>query len=243
MTSLKNKICLITGASTGIGAAIAQVFSKDGATVVLAARSADKLQALADLIQAQGGSAIPVETDVSNETSVISLFEKIKSEHSSFDILINNAGISAGGPVEDLEFETWRSVLRVNLDGAFLCSREAFKIMKNQGSGRIINIGSVSAKMPRVHSAPYTTSKFALEGLTRSLALDGRQYGISVGVLQPGNTLTPLWDNRLNVANKEGTMDVNDLAEITLSMARLPDGVSVLENTILPISMPFLGRG
>ena len=97
--------------------------------------------------------------------------------------------------------------------------------------------------MPRVHSAPYTTSKFALEGLTRSLALDGRQYGISVGVLQPGNTLTPLWDNRLNVANKEGTMDVNDLAEITLSMARLPDGVSVLENTILPISMPFLGRG
>ncbi|MBH53260.1 MAG: short-chain dehydrogenase [Opitutaceae bacterium] len=243
MISLKEKVCLITGASTGIGAAIAQTFSKDGATVVLAARSAEKLNAFAESIQKQGGSAIPVETDVCSEASVIALFDRIKSECSSLDILINNAGISAGGPVEDLEFETWRSVMQVNLDGAFLCSREAFKIMKSQGSGRIINIGSVSAIMPRVHSAPYTTSKFALEGLTRSLALDGRQFGISVGVLQPGNTLTPLWDDRLEVANKEGTMDANDLAEIALSMARLPDGISVLESTILPISMPFLGRG
>jgi NAD(P)-dependent dehydrogenase (short-subunit alcohol dehydrogenase family) len=159
------------------------------------------------------------------------------------DILVNNAGIGIGGPTEDLSFETWRKVMRVNLDGAFLCAREAFKIMKTQGRGRIINIGSVSAKMPRVNSAPYTTSKFALEGLTRSLALDGRAYGISVGVLQPGNTMTGIWEGRMAAVNQEGVMMPEDLAKVALSMVALPDGVSVLESTILPISMPFLGRG
>ncbi|MCZ6671800.1 MAG: SDR family NAD(P)-dependent oxidoreductase [Verrucomicrobia bacterium] len=243
MSYLENQVSVITGASSGIGAAIAKAFAREGAKVVLAARSADKLESVAAEITASGGIALSVQTDVSNEASVIALFKKVASEFSKVDLLVNNAGIGIGGPTEELDFATWRKVMSVNLDGAFLCSREAFKLMKDQGRGRIINIGSVSAKMPRVNSAPYTTSKFALEGLTRSLALDGRRYGISVGVLQPGNTLTAIWDGREEVANAEGTMSPDDLARVALSMAALPDGVSVLESTVLPISMPFLGRG
>ena len=243
MSSLKNQVAVITGASSGIGAAIGRAFAQEGAHVVLAARSLEKLKDLSTEIEEAGGSAVSVETDVTDESSVVSLFEGVAKQYSRLDLLVNNAGTARGGPTEELEFSAWRAVLSVNLDGAFLCSREAFKLMKQQGKGRIINIGSVSAKMPRIHSAPYTTSKFGLEGLTRSLALDGRPFGISVGVLQPGNTLTPLWDGREEVANSEGTMSAEDLARIAVSMAALPDGVSVLESTVLPISMPFLGRG
>lgn len=243
MSSIKNQVAVVTGASSGIGAAIAQVFADKGAKVVLAARSIDKLQALTSKINASGGSAIAVETDVTSEASVVSLFEQVSAEFPVLDLLVNNAGVGMGGPTDELAFKTWRTVMSVNLDGAFLCSREAFRLMKKQGRGRILNIGSVSSKMPRVNSAPYTTSKFGLEGLTRSLALDGRAFGISVGVLQPGNTLTPIWDGRKETAESEGTMTTEDLAKVALSMAELPDGVSVLESTVLPISMPFLGRG
>ncbi|MDA0348482.1 MAG: SDR family oxidoreductase [Verrucomicrobia bacterium] len=243
MHSLKNKVAVITGASSGIGAAIAKVFAAEGVQVVLAARSKEKIENLASEINESGGIAKAVETDVTDEAAVINLFESVGKYFDSLDILINNAGIGMGGPIEELTFETWRKVLSVNLDGAFLCAREAFRIMKPQGRGRIINIGSVSAKMPRVHSAPYTTSKFALEGLTRSLALDGRAYGISVGVLQPGNTKTAIWEGREEAAAAEGVMNAYDLARVALAMITLPDGVSVLESTVLPISMPFLGRG
>jgi NAD(P)-dependent dehydrogenase (short-subunit alcohol dehydrogenase family) len=243
MHSLNNKVAVITGASSGIGAAIAKVFAAEGIQVILAARSKGKIESLVAEIAEVGGIAKAVETDVTNENSVISLFETVGKEFDSLDILINNAGIGKGGPIEDLTFETWRMVMGVNIDGAFLCAREAFRLMKPQGRGRIINIGSVSAKMPRIHSAPYTTSKFALEGLTRSLALDGRAYGISVGVLQPGNTMTAIWEGREEAAATEGTMNADDLARVALAMVSLPDGVSVLETTVLPISMPFLGRG
>jgi NAD(P)-dependent dehydrogenase (short-subunit alcohol dehydrogenase family) len=243
MSSLENQVAIVTGASSGIGAAIAQAFAAEGAKVVLAARSVDKIEKMAAEITSSGGSALAVRTDVSDEASVVALFEQVGATFSSLDIVVNNAGIGIGGPTEELDFQSWRKVMSVNLDGAFLCSREAFKIMKKQGRGRIINMGSVSAKMPRVNSAPYTTSKFALEGLTRSLALDGRPYGISVGVLQPGNTKTAIWDGREEVAKAEGTMTPGDLAKVAVAMASLPDGVSILETTILPISMPFLGRG
>ena len=243
MSRLKDQVAVITGASSGIGAAIAKAYAKEGAQVVIAARSADKLQAVAAEINEAGGRAQATVCDVSIEASVQSLFEGVHSEFGRLDILVNNAGLAKGGPTDELSFETWRQVMSVNLDGAFLCAREAFGLMKGQKRGRIINIGSVSAKMPRVHSAPYTTSKFALEGLTRSLALDGRAYGISVGVLQPGNTMTAIWEGREDRVNAEGAMDADDLAQVALAMATLPDGVSVLESTVLPISMPFLGRG
>lgn len=243
MSRLKNQVAVVTGASSGIGAAIAKVYASEGARVVVAARSSDKLQAVAEEINDLGGQAKAIVCDVAEEASVESLFEGVESEFGRVDILVNNAGLAKGGPTDELSFETWRSVMSVNLDGAFLCSRAAFKLMKRQKRGRIINIGSVSAKMPRIDSAPYTTSKFALEGLTRSLALDGRPFGISVGVLQPGNTLTALWEGREDRVAEEGAMEADDLAQVALSMAVLPDGVSVLESTVLPISMPFLGRG
>jgi NAD(P)-dependent dehydrogenase (short-subunit alcohol dehydrogenase family) len=243
MSVLKNQVAVVTGASSGIGAAIARLFAQNGAEVVLAARSLDKIEQLAEEIIELGGSAWAFQTDVTDESSVMELFKAVDGRSASLDILVNNAGIGKGGPTAELTFETWRKVMSVNLDGAFLCSREAFKRMQSQRRGRIINIGSVSAKMPRVDSAPYTTSKFALEGLTRSLALDGRPYGISVGVLQPGNTMTAIWEGREEKANAEGTMTAEDLAKVALSMAALPDGVSILDCTVLPISMPFLGRG
>lgn len=243
MPLLTDQVVLVTGASSGIGAAIAEVFAAEGAHVVLAARTIEKLEAVAERINAGESSASVIQADVGDEASVVAMFEEVRRKHKSLDILVNNAGIGLGGATEDLSFETWRAVMRVNLDGAFLCAREAFKIMKLQGRGRIINIGSVSAKMPRVNSAPYTTSKFALEGLTRSLALDGREYGISVGILQPGNTMTGIWEGRVAAVNQEGYMMPDDLAKVALSMVSLPDGVSILESTILPISMPFLGRG
>ena len=243
MSSLKNQVAVITGGSAGIGAAIAKAFAKDGAHVILAARSFDKLQVVAAEIHAEGGAATAVETDVTDEASVSALFKKVTSDFSRLDLLVNNAGLAMGGPTDELTFEVWRKVMSVNVDGAFLCSREALKLMKAQGRGRIINIGSVSAKMPREHSAPYTTSKFAMEGLTRSLALDGRAYGISVGVLQPGNTMTSIWEGKEEKVAEEGVMHADDLAQVALSMANLPDGVSVFESTVLPISMPFLGRG
>ena len=243
MSVLKDQVAVITGASSGIGAAIANAFANEGAQVILAARSGDKLQSVVSQIEAAGGKATAVVCDVTDEAAVCSLFDTVASDFSRLDILVNNAGLAKGGPIDELAFETWRSVMSVNLDGAFLCSREAFKLMKPQNRGRIINIGSVSAKMPRVDSAPYTTSKFALEGLTRSLALDGRSYGISVGVLQPGNTMTSIWEGREEKVTAEGVMNADDLAQVALSMANLPDGVSVLESTVLPISMPFLGRG
>ena len=243
MSRLENQIAVITGASSGIGAAIAKALTKEGAHAILAARSHDKLQSVVAEIQADGGHASPVICDVTDEEAVQSMFSEVASQFSRLDIVVNNAGLAKGGPIDELDFQTWRDVMSVNLDGAFLCSREAFKLMKPQKRGRIINIGSVSAKVPRVDSAPYTTSKFALEGLTRSLALDGRSYGISVGVLQPGNTMTSIWEGREDKVNEEGVMNADDLAQVALSMATLPNGVSVLESTVLPISMPFLGRG
>ena len=243
MSRLDNQVVLITGASSGIGAAIGKAYAKEGAQVILVARSLDKLESLASEIQADGGKACALACDVTDEAAVVALFEAVGAEHPTLDILVNSAGLSKGGPTDELSFDAWRKVLSVNLDGAFLCSREAFKLMKAQKRGRIIQIGSVSAKMPRVNSAPYTTSKFGLEGLTRSLALDGRAYGISVGVLQPGNTMTAIWEGREETVSAEGVMDADDLAQVALSMATLPDGVSVLESTVLPISMPFLGRG
>ena len=159
------------------------------------------------------------------------------------DILINSAGISASGPTEDLTLKVWQNVLAVNLTGAFLCSREALRIMQPRCCGRIINVGSVSAKVPRTYSAAYTTSKFGLEGLTRSMALDARGYGISVSVLHPGNTNTQLWEGREEIAEREGVMDPYDVARAVTLMASLPKELNMIESTILPVSMPFLGRG
>jgi len=240
---LQDRIAVITGASTGIGQSIAAAFAAEGAKTVLASRSRDKLEAAAGAIRRTGGQAMVVATDVTVEDEVIGLFRQTLDAFGRVDILVNNAGVSQGSPPDELSLEVWQRVLDVNLTGAFLCSREAFKIMKAQRSGRIISIGSVSAKVPRVHSAPYTTSKFGLEGLTRSLALDGREHGIAVSIIHPGNTMTPIWTGREEIAREEGVMAPDDLARIAVTIAALPAEVNMLETIVLPVSMPFVGRG
>jgi NAD(P)-dependent dehydrogenase (short-subunit alcohol dehydrogenase family) len=243
MGQLMDRIAVITGASTGIGKGIAIAYAAEGAKVVLAARSREKLEAVAGEIRSAGGTALVVPTNVTLEENVINLFRRTLEVFGRVDILVNCAGITNRSPTDELSLEAWKNVLDVNLNGAFLCSREALRIMKRQRSGRIINIGSISAKMPRPHTAPYTTSKFALEGLTRSLALDARDYGIAVSILHPGNTATPLWDGREDQARQEGIMSPTDLARVMVMMAALPPDVNMLESIMLPVSMPFLGRG
>jgi len=243
MGQLDDIIVIITGASTGIGKSIAAAFAAEGADTVLASRSREKLEVAADDIRNAGGRVSVVPTDVTVEKEVLDLFQQTVETFGRVDILVNNAGLSKGGPPDELSLAVWQQVIGVNLTGAFLCSREALKIMKPQRAGRIINIGSVSAKVPRPHSAPYTTSKFGLEGLTRSLALDARDYGIAVSILHPGNTATPIWHGREQIARQEGVMSPGDLARVALIIATLPPEVNLLESIVLPVSMPFVGRG
>ena len=243
MGQLQDRIAVITGASTGIGQSIAAAFAAEGAKTVLASRSREKLEVAADEIRSAGGQAHVVPTDVTVEDEVVDLFRQTLAAFGRVDILVNNAGVSKGAPTDELSLDVWQQVIAVNLTAAFLCSREALKIMKSQRSGRIINIGSVSAKVPRSHSAAYTTSKFGLEGLTRSLALDARDFGIAASILHPGNTATPIWTGREEIARREGVMSPDDLARVAVTIATLPPEVNLLESIVLPVSMPFVGRG
>ena len=243
MGQLQDKIAVITGASTGIGHSMAAVFAKEGAKVVLAARRREALEKLAQEIDAAGGTALAVPTDVTDEKQVLELFRRTTDKFGRVDILVNNAGTAIGKPTDELSLDAWRKVIDCNVTGAFLCSREAFKMMKRQRSGRILNIGSVSAKVPRPHSAAYTTSKYALEGLTRSMAVDGREHGIGVSVLQPGNVATAIWSGREDVMKREGAMSPDDIARIAVMMLSLPADVNMFEALVLPLTMPMLGRG
>ena len=163
--------------------------------------------------------------------------------HGRVDVLINNAGAATRESAEELSLAQWQKVIDVNLTGAFLCAREAFKIMKRQKQGRIINIGSVSAKVPRPNTIAYAASKFGLEGVTRALALEGREHGILVSILHPGNTVSSLGRPAQIGANPEGRMEAEDLAQVVVLMATLPPEVNMLEALVLPRTMPFLGRG
>jgi len=243
MKLLQDKIAIVTGASSGIGKSIAIAFAKEGATTVLTARNRKRLGAVAAEIARDGGTAHVVAADVTIEAEVTNVFREVKEKFGRLDILINNAGIGEGGPPDEISLDSWQRVVDVNLTGPFVCSREAFKIMKPQHSGRIINIGSVSAKVPRFQSAPYTSTKFGLEGLTRSLALDGREFGIAVSIVQPGNTQSRMWEGKEEIAKKEGVMSADELARVVVTMASLPPDMNVLEAVVLPVSMPFVGRG
>lgn len=243
MGQLLDRVAVVTGASTGIGQGIALAYANEGAKVVVASRSYEKLEVVVGEIRTTGGTTLAIPTNVTVEKDVMNLFQQTLETFGRVDILVNSAGMSCRTPTDEMSLETWRSILDVNLTGAFLCSREALRIMKRQRSGRIINIGSISAKVPRPHSAPYTTSKFALEGLTRSLALDARDHGIAVSILHPGNTATPLWNGREAQAKQEGLMSPKDLARVAVMIAALPQGMNMLETIVLPVTMPFLGRG
>ena len=245
MKELDDKVAIVTGASRGIGRAIAERFAAAGAKTVIAARNLPELEELSAGIAKAGGSALAVKADVTSESDVKALFAAAVQAFGRVDILINNAGTSKALPTDELSLDDWKRVLDTNVTGAFLCAREALRIMKPQKGGRIISIGSIAVLAPKQHSATYTTTKHALEGLTRTLALDGRAHGIAASIITLGTTRTSLNAHRpAETARLEYQMDPADVARVVLLMASLPPEVNLFDATMLPVSQPsFLGRG
>jgi len=248
-----NKVALITGAGTGVGRAAVLALLADGYRVVLAGRRIDALEQVIAESGAAAGQALAVATDVSNPDSVAALFDRTASTYGRLDVLFNNAGVGAP-PVnlEDLTFAQWKAAVDTNLTGAFLCTQHAFRIMKDQTprGGRIINNGSISAHVPRPNSAPYTSTKHAITGLTRSTSLDGRKYDIACGQIDIGNAATPMTARMATgvpqpdgSVRAEATMDVAHVGETIRYMAGLPLDANVQFITIMATKMPFIGRG
>jgi len=238
--NLSGQIALVTGGGTGIGKAIAKAMLAEGAKVIIVGRKEEILkEAVAEL-----GSDVEMMTcDVTQEDQVKKVYENIMSNHGKIDILINNAGMAAKAKSYEMNYDLWKKVVDVNLNGAFLCAREAMKIMVNQKSGRIINIGSISGQMSRPENAPYTATKFAIEGLTRALALDGRDHGVAVSVIHPGNAATNIWKGREEISEREGLIPLEDLGKLAVTMLTMSPNVNILGSVILPITQPYLGRG
>ena len=248
-----NKIAMVTGAGSGVGAATTLALLKEGYSVVLAGRHREALDRTISQAGNVGTRALAVGADVSDPASVNALFERAKATFGRLDLLFNNAGIGAPSiPLEQLTLEQWRKVVDVNLTGTFLCTQAAIRLMKEQNprGGRIINNGSISAHAPRPNSAPYTATKHAITGLTKSTALDGRKYDIACGQIDIGNAQTdmtarmkdgvPQPNGELAV---EPTMDVAHVAQAVLYMASLPLDANVLFLTVMATKMPFVGRG
>jgi NAD(P)-dependent dehydrogenase (short-subunit alcohol dehydrogenase family) len=249
----RGKIAIVTGAGSGIGRATSLALLRDGYSVVLAGRRAEMLERTAAAAGPDSMRALAVPADVSDEASLRALFERTRSTFGRLDLLFNNAGAGAPPvPLEELTAEQWRRVIDVNLTGAFLCTREAFRLMKHQSprGGRIINNGSLSAHVPRPNSAPYTASKHAVAGLTKSTALDGRAYDIACGQIDIGNAGTEMTARMKDGVPQasgqvlaEPTMDVEHVARAVVYMASLPLDANVLFLTVMATGMPYVGRG
>jgi NAD(P)-dependent dehydrogenase (short-subunit alcohol dehydrogenase family) len=247
------KIALVTGAGSGVGRAVALGLLEAGYSVVLAGRREDALHETAELAAAGQGRTLSVSTDVSDRESVAALFARAKATYGRLDVLFNNAGTGAPAvPFEDLPYEQWVKVVSTNLTGSFLCAQEAFRIMKAQApmGGRIINNGSISAHTPRPLSAPYTATKHAITGLTKSLSLDGRKYDIACGQVDIGNAETPMTERMTRgVLQPDGSMMVEPrmnakhVADAVVYMAGLPLDANVQFLTVMATKMPFIGRG
>lgn len=252
-TSTSGKIALVTGAGSGIGKAVALGLLDDGWQVVLAGRRAEPLHALVAQAQAAGKSALAVPTDVTDPTSVQALFDTIEQQFGRLDLLFNNAGVNAPAlPMDELPLDKWFSVINTNVTGVFLCARAAFGLMRRQTpqGGRIINNGSISAHTPRPFTAPYTASKHAVTGITKSLALDGRSFNIVASQIDIGNALTELSERMTRgVLQANGTlapepmMDARHVADAVRHVAALPLSTNVLNMTVMASAMPFAGRG
>jgi NAD(P)-dependent dehydrogenase (short-subunit alcohol dehydrogenase family) len=254
MTSdISQRGALVTGAGTGIGRAVAQGLLKDGFRVVLAGRRPEPLAELAQAAQASRQQALAVPTDVRDPKSVAALFEQVELQFGRLDVLFNNAGINAPAvPMDELPLERWQDVIDTNVTGVFLCARAAFGLMRRQKpqGGRIINNGSISAHTPRPFTCPYTASKHAVLGLTKSIALDGREFNIVCSQIDIGNALTELSERMTRgVRQANGTMaaepmmDVQHVADAVRYMAGLPLTSNVLNMTVMASQMPFVGRG
>jgi len=248
-----NRIALVTGAGSGIGRASAIALLKAGWHVVLAGRREDALRQTAAEAGEAGSRALPVPTDVRDAASVKALFAKTRETFGRLDLLFNNAGMGTPAmPLEDLTLQQWKDVVDINLTGAFLCTQEAFRIMKDQSprGGRIINNGSISAHAPRPFSAPYTATKHAITGLTKATSLDGRAYDIACGQIDIGNAATEMTERMARGVIQprgdmmvEPRMDVRHVADAIVHMAGLPLDANVQFMTIMATKMPFVGRG
>ncbi|CUH49344.1 SDR family oxidoreductase [Ruegeria atlantica] len=238
---------IVTGASSGIGRATAQLFLAQGWTVGLLARSADRLNQMA----AEHANAIPLVADVTDAQAVEAAFGEFQGKAGRLDVLFNNAGIFApGGTIDEIALDDWYQSVAVNLNGMFLCAREAFRIMRHQSpqGGRIINNGSIAAHVPRPNSVHYSATKHAITGLTRSLSLDGRGFNIACGQIDIGNARTHMVQGLVDAAIAEGqqpdpTMAVEDAARSVLHMANLPLESNVQFMTVMATTMPYIGRG
>jgi NAD(P)-dependent dehydrogenase (short-subunit alcohol dehydrogenase family) len=243
MSKLDRKIALVTGSSRSIGKAIAIALAKEGASLVLAARNVDGLNATAKVIKSLGRDVEVVPTDLKIETQIDNLFKRTMERFGRLDILVNNAGDFNGGPIDKISTEAWDNVIATNLRAPFLCTRTAFGIMKAQGGGRIINIGSISASRVRQGNAPYSSAKFGLVGLTHTTALEGREFNITCGILHPGNVERDNQPQRGAGWAKEPKMSQESIAAAAVYMACQPPDVNVLEIIQLPKDQLYLGRG
>ena len=242
MSILQGRVAVVTGASSGIGEACAVAFAAKGAKVVLAARRAERLAGLVARIEGMGGEAIAVTTDVTDEAAVENLFARSVEHFGSVDVLINNAGVADSTPIYDMPLELWEQVVGTNLTSAFLCSRAAFRAMKGKGRGRIVNIGSISARVPRANSPAYAASKWGLDGLTRSLAIDGREFNIAASIFHPGIVATELAPGAVKLAENFAASP-EDIAGVIVHMCDIPDHLNFYEGMVVQIDLPFLGRG
>ena len=253
MSQKNNKVALVTGAGVGIGRAAAKALLQGGYQVVLTGRNLDKLQKAIETIGGNQDNCFAFACDVGKPEQVKKLFAALKERFGRIDVLFNNAGIGAPAiPMEDLTYEQWMDVVNANLSGAFLCSQEAIRMMKAQSpqGGRIINNGSISAHAPRPMSAPYTATKHAISGLTKTIALDGRPFNIACGQIDIGNAATEMTERMAagimqadQSVKVEPRMDVDHVGQAVLHMAELPLESNILSMTIMATNMPFVGRG
>jgi len=248
-----NRTALVTGAGTGVGRAVALALLKDGYRVALAGRRREMLEETVKEAGTNGKNALVVPTDVGKPDQVRALFAQVKEKFGRLDTLFNNAGGNAPGvPFDELPFDKWQSVVDVNLTGMFLCAQAAFRMMKEQSprGGRIINNGSISAHVPRPGSAPYTATKHGVTGLTKTIALDGRNFDVVCGQIDIGNAISPMTERMAQgVRQANGTMapearmDASHVGDAVVFMANLPLDVNVHTMTIMASKMPFVGRG
>ena len=253
MLQTNNKVALVTGAGVGIGRAAAKALLKAGYRVVLTGRNLERLQKAITDIGGTNDNCLAVACDVGQPEQVKKLFTTLKERFGRIDVLFNNAGIGAPAvPMEDLTYEQWMNVVNANLCGTFLCSQEAIRMMKAQSpqGGRIINNGSISAHAPRPMSAPYTATKHAISGLTKTISLDGRPFNIACGQIDIGNAATEMTERMAagimqadQSIKVEPRMDVDHVGEAVLHMAQLPLESNILSMTIMATNMPFVGRG
>jgi NAD(P)-dependent dehydrogenase (short-subunit alcohol dehydrogenase family) len=246
------KVALVTGGGSGIGKASAVALAREGFAVVVAGRRPERLDAVVKEIEGLGGKALAVVTDVTRPEQVKALFARTKEALGRLDVLFNNAGFGAAAPIEELEYERWRAVIDTILTGSFLCTQEAFRIMKDQTpmGGRIINNGSISAHAPRPFSVAYTSAKHAITGLTKSTSLDGRRFDISCGQVDVGNALTEMTQRMTRGVPQangtvivEPTMDVENVARSVVLMATVTPEANIQFLTVMATKMPFVGRG